>query len=98
MLKNASVRAFFHAANFKLQWAFGQDENPSRPRKSLPPHEQSCGALCRAARCRQWNSPPPPEGGLGSQEGIGALQVEFSAATCEGIFSDGRRLRFQVAC
>ena len=44
------------------------------------------------------NFPPPPEGGLASQEEIVARQVEFSAATCEGIFSDGRRLRFQVAC
>ena len=59
--------------------------------------EKPCGApVDQPAACR-WNFPPPPEGGLGSQE-IGARQVEFSEATCEGIFSDGRRLRFQVAC
>ena len=59
--------------------------------------EKPCGAPADPPACR-WNFPPPPEGGLGSQEEMSALQVEFSAATCEDIFSDGRRLRFQVAC
>ena len=60
--------------------------------------EKSCGALVDPPAVCRWNFPLPPEGDLVSQEEIGARQVEFSAATCEGIFSDGRRLRFQVAC